>query len=54
MAMLSLGAATSRRIGEISGASVKFGKRKVYIVKKIEEYMEKLAEEQHGKIPGDS
>lgn len=43
--MLSCGYAAARRIGEESGASVKIGKRRLFIVSKVERYLEQLATE---------
>lgn len=42
--MLSVGKGTASDIGERAGAVVRFGKRKLYIVKKVEAYMDSLAE----------
>lgn len=42
-AILSCGECTARRVGEKSGAKVTIGKRVIYIVKKVEKYLEELA-----------
>ena len=44
-AMLSLGRGTADMIGEKAGAVVKIGKRKLYKVSKVNEYLEHLTEE---------
>lgn len=38
-AMLSCGRVTAERIAESAGASIKIGKRRLYNVKKIENYL---------------
>lgn len=43
--MLSVGKNTAADIGEKAGAIIRVGKRKLYIVKKVEVYMEGLAKE---------
>lgn len=43
-AMLSVGKNTAAEVGEKAGAVVRLGRRKLYNVKKIEEYMQQLAE----------
>lgn len=42
--MLFVGKGTASDIGERAGEVVRFGKRKLYIVKKVEAYMDSLAE----------
>lgn len=42
--MLSVGKNTAATVGEKAGAVIRIGKRKLYSVKKIEEYMDKLSE----------
>lgn len=46
-AMLSIGKNTASGIGEKAGAVVRIGTRKLYNVKKIEEYIEQLTEKQN-------
>ena len=41
--ILSVGKNTAIRIGEESGAAIKIGRRKLYSVEKINEYMKSLA-----------
>lgn len=43
-AMLSIGRNTAAEIGEKAGAVIRVGRRKLYNVRKIEEYMNKLSE----------
>lgn len=43
-ALLSCGTATARKIGEDAGARVTYGRRVLYLVNKVERYMESLAE----------
>ena len=43
-AMLSVGKNTAADVGEKAGAVVRIGRRKLYNVKKIEEYMQQLTE----------
>jgi hypothetical protein len=42
--MLSVGRNTAKQIGIDAGASVKVGRRRLYNVSKIEEYMNRLTE----------
>ena len=42
--MLSMGRHSATKIGEDAGAVIRVGKRKIYNVRKIEEYMNKLSE----------
>lgn len=42
--MLSVGRNTAKQIGIDAGASIKVGRRRLYNVAKIEEYMRKLTE----------
>lgn len=42
--MLSVGKNTAYKIGEEAGAVVRLGKRKLYIVNKVEEYINKISE----------
>lgn len=42
--MLSVGRGTAERIGSEAGAIIRIGRRKLYNVKKVERYMEQLAE----------
>lgn len=42
--MLSVGKNTAYKIGEEAGAVVRLGKRKLYIVSKIEDYINKKSE----------
>ena len=46
-AMLSCGKATARKIGEVSRARVKVGRRVLYSVSKIENYIENISGEQN-------
>lgn len=43
-AMLSIGRNTAAEIGEKAGAVIRIGRRKLYNVSKIEDYMNKLTE----------
>lgn len=43
-AMLSVGKNTAANVGEKAGAVIRIGRRKLYNVKKIEEYMQQLTE----------
>ena len=43
-ALLSCGLATARKIGEDSHAKVTYGRRVLYLVSKVERYLEMLAE----------
>lgn len=43
-AMLGVGKVTAARIGEEAGAAMKIGKRKLYNVRKIEEYIDSITE----------
>ena len=45
--MLSVGRNTALAIAEESGAGIKFGRRKLYNVKKIKAYMGEQAKEQN-------
>lgn len=42
--MLSVGRNTAKQIGIDAGASVKVGRRRLYNVSKVEEYMNRLTE----------
>ncbi len=42
--MLSCGTATARKIGEDAGARVQIGRRVLYSVKKVEKYIDLIAE----------
>lgn len=42
-AMLSCGKDTARKIGEDAGARITIGRRVLYSVRKIENYIEKIA-----------
>lgn len=44
MSMYSIGRDTARKIGELSGATVKVGKLRLYNVEKVRSYFESLAE----------
>lgn len=44
-AMLSCGKTTARKIGETAGARVKVGRRVLYSVSKIENYIESISGE---------
>lgn len=39
-AMLSCGCASARKIGELAGARIQVGRRVLYSIKKVEEYLE--------------
>ena len=43
-AMLSLGRNTTAEIGEKAGAVIKIGRRRLYNVKKVEEYINSITE----------
>ena len=43
-AMLSVGKNTAADVGEKAGAVIRIGRRKLYNVKKIESYMQRLTE----------
>lgn len=43
-AMLSCGKATARKIGEGAGAKIRIGRRVLYSISKIEDYIENLSE----------
>lgn len=43
-AMLSCGHATARKIGEQAGARVEIGRRVLYMVSKVQKYLEDIAE----------
>ena len=43
-AMLSVGKNTAADVGERAGAVIRIGRRKLYSVKRIEEYMQQLTE----------
>lgn len=45
--MLSVGRNTALAIAEEAGAGIKFGRRKLYSVDKIKEYMSEQAKEQN-------
>ena len=45
--MLSVGRNTALAIAEESGAGIKFGRRKLYSVERIKEYMSEQAKEQN-------
>lgn len=45
-AMLSCGKATARKIGESAGAKMKIGRRVLYSINKIENYIENVSEGQ--------
>lgn len=42
-AMLSFGHATARKIGEQAGARIVIGRRVLYLVAKVEKYLESIA-----------
>ena len=42
-AMLSCGHATARKIGEQAGARIVIGRRVLYLVAKVEKYLESIA-----------
>lgn len=42
-AMLSCGKATAREIGEQAGAKIVLGRRVLYLVTKVEKYLESIA-----------
>lgn len=46
--MLSVGKTTAAEIGEKAGAIVRIGRRKLYNVRKVQEYIDKLTEEEDG------
>ena len=43
-AILSCGQMTGRKIGEDAGARIVIGRRELYLVKKVEKYLEAIAE----------
>ena len=45
--MLSVGSNTALAIAEEAGAGIKFGRRKLYSVERIKEYMSEQAKEQN-------
>lgn len=42
-AMLSCGEATARKIGEQAGARIEMGRRVLYLVTKVQRYLESIA-----------
>lgn len=44
-AMLSVGKNTADEIGEKAGAVIRIGRRKLFVVKKVEAYLDQLTEE---------
>lgn len=45
MSMLSCGKASARKIGEAAGAKINIGRRVLYNVGKVEDYLDHLAED---------
>lgn len=43
-AMLSCGHATARKIGELAEARIEIGRRVLYVVSKVQKYLEDIAE----------
>lgn len=46
-ARYDIGVTTARELGEAAGARVKLGKKLLFLVGRIDEYLEKLADEQN-------